>query len=407
MSNDVNQLLLDLGNLLSRKTQMWLLGAGISKKAGVPLMGELTELIENTLDEAVKQDYRDILKRLKPGANVEDVLTRIGDRISIAESSPTEEVEFGENRRSSDQLSALHENICQALQEVIRRGYTSDNGDLVVADEPILDVSDHLTFVRTLFERTRAGAKKGESPVAFFTTNYDTLLEDALALAEVPTTDGFSGGTMAYWNPEDDPYDFREPFSPTAGVRAKLYKLHGSIDWYSSPSGVVVRRRERASYPSAEESRLLVYPQTTKYQSTQRAPFADLFRAFRSALFSHEHTVLTACGYGFADRHINDEIEKALKREANDITLLAFVKEATPKEGAEPPDEPLLPSILLSWLRDEGEWAEDVIVVTDRGYYHGNLENQFPGPYEWPLWSYQGLIEFLKDPDSIEVSCLE
>ena len=40
------------------------------------------------------------------------------------------------------------------------------------------------------------------SSIAFFTTNYDTLLEDALILEKQKICDGFIGTAMGFWNPE-------------------------------------------------------------------------------------------------------------------------------------------------------------------------------------------------------------
>ncbi|MFC3336802.1 SIR2 family protein [Flavobacterium palustre] len=60
-------------------------------------------------------------------------------------------------------------------------------------------------------------------------TNYDTLLEDALALAGIEFQDGFIGGGVAFWNVQN--------YANQTGTRAVVSKLHGSIDWYRPHSG--------------------------------------------------------------------------------------------------------------------------------------------------------------------------
>src|SRR3546814_7767859 len=95
-------------------------------------------------------------------------------------------------------------------------------------------------------------------PIHFFTTNYDTLLEDALALGCYRYWDGFTGGAVA----------FREQqfgrAAPSDGLRAKVMKLHGSIDWILGDEGDVWRVRDTDIYPRRNGS-VLIYPHSTKY----------------------------------------------------------------------------------------------------------------------------------------------
>jgi hypothetical protein len=102
-----------------------------------------------------------------------------------------------------------------------------------------------------------------------------------------------------------------------------VFKLHGSIDWFMSSEDAVVRLREGAGYPPDAPGRLLIYPQATKYEATQRDPFARLFAAFRAALASDRQALLAVCGYSFGDEHVNEEIERALRRRGNQLTLVA------------------------------------------------------------------------------------
>lgn len=391
-----------LDDFLSLPKQIWLLGAGISKEAGVPLMSTLTDRVEERLDGATSDDFAAIRQRLRDDANIEHILSRIGNLIGLAEHSQDRTAPFGDESRRIDRLHRLHAAIQDELRKVVQWGYieNGEDGEAVVGteDEPVIKVDDHYRFVQSLFDNRRAGLEQ-RPPVAVFTTNYDTLLEDAFALNEVKAVDGFSGGTMAFWNPTSQEYGFLQPFRKVSNIDAKLYKLHGSIDWRYSQESTVIRRRPGAAYPDSQEDRLLVYPQATKYRTTQQEPFSHLFRAFRRALNDSGKGVMCVCGYGFGDRHINSEIHSSLSRPSNSLTLIACAKESESGEDG----EYSLPNTLRNWLTSDESWTDRLIVVSDRGFYHKSLENQLGTDASWDLWNFQGLTDFLSmGPEVVE-----
>lgn len=394
MSQVSEEVISQLDSLLSQPRQVWFLGAGISKEAGVPLMAPLTDRIEAGLQEETAEDFRSIRDRLLPEAHVEHVLSRIGNLIELSGNSREQSAPFGDETRTAHELAELHHAIQQELRDVVRWGYRpGENGEEEVgsADDPIVTVEDHCQFIKALFQGRRAGLER-RPPVAFFTTNYDTLLEDALALNEIRTADGFSGGSTAFWDPEGGSGSYLSPSEKPDYVDAKLYKLHGSIDWVTTDDGAVLRCREEGNYFSERTDRLLVYPQATKYRTTQQEPFVHLFRAFRRAIAMSQEGVLGICGYGFGDEHINKEIINNLKRPSNQLTLIAFVEEVE-ADGEEA--EMKLPDPLREWLSSPQSWTDRIIAVSDQGFYHGNLSNQLAAEETWQLWTFQGLTKFL------------
>lgn len=110
-------------------------------------------------------------------------------------------------------------------------------------EDPIVTVDEHKGFVSALFNRTQAGVAERRRAVRLFTTNYDTLLEDGLALEGFPYWDGFSGGAVAY---RSHRYGDDEPQSLN---RAHVIKLHGSIDWHLGDDDHVWRVRDGDCYP--------------------------------------------------------------------------------------------------------------------------------------------------------------
>jgi len=398
MSTGSSECVRQIDALLSVPHQMWLLGAGISRNAGIPLMRPLTARVASLLQPQNAQTFDAIREHLPEEAHVEHVLSQIGDLIAIGERSKTREVHLNSSVHSVEELRTLHAEIQRAIGQTVRFGFIPETDETPGAtgtrDQPIVTIDGHIQFVRALFHHRRAGLER-RPPVAFFTTNYDTLLEDALALCRIATSDGFIGGAMAFWDPNSAGRAFDQPFSPDGSCEAKMYKLHGSIDWCVSPEDIVVRRREGAGYPDETSARLLIYPQATKYVTVQRDPCASLFAAFRSALNAPHPAVLVVCGYSFGDDHVNEEIQRALMQRDNKVTLLAFVHESS---GG---DSPLnrLPTTLAEWLGPgSGAWKERVLVAGSRGIYHGSLENQCPAEYDapHPWWSFDGVTNLLR-----------
>jgi hypothetical protein len=385
-----------IDQFLDLPQQIWLLGAGVSKDAGIPLMIPLTDRVEQMLSGENKNIFKSIRSELPDGSHVEHILSHLGDFISLAGRSMSKRVNLGGKDRDRDTLREVHHLIQDSIRKTMRFGYIPGNDKnsekIGTLTDPLVTIDHHVDFVKALFQDRRAGLER-RPPVLFFTTNYDTLLEDALSLCQIPTYDGFSGGTMAFWAPSSI---FDTPPDIGSSYQAIIQKLHGSIDWFLSKEEIVVRRREGAGYPLEAGQRLLIYPQATKYQITQKDPFASIFRDFRSALMTKESAVLAVCGYSFSDEHINEEIELAMKHRGNSLTLLAFIRQKNDEIESAGQG---LPSIFVKWLSENDEdWRERVIVAGSHGVYQGNLNNLLPidqnSLHAW--WSFEGLTHFLK-----------
>lgn len=394
-----------IDELLSLPQQMWLLGAGISKDSGIPLMFPLTDRVADMLKGEETTDFQAIRENLPDNAHVEHVLSHLGDLMAIASRSRQDTTTLGKVTRSLDGFEELHSAIQHAIRDTVRWGFFPEGDDneerIGTSDSPLVTIDNHRAFVTALYRHRRAGLER-RPPVQFFTTNYDTLLEDALTLCRIHSSDGFSGGAMAFWDPSQPGFTNDRLSSSTQSVQAKIYKLHGSIDWFVSDEDIVVRRREGAAYPADTTGRLVIYPQATKYQVTQKDPFASLFAAFRTALTASEPGVLAICGCSFGDEHITEEIERALKQRANRLTVLIFCSQ--PSEDPLPSDQGL-PDVLARWLSDDTQaWRERIIVAGSRGVYHGTLENMCPSsasePHTW--WSFEGVTRLLKEGPEIE-----
>lgn len=383
MDTTAKDILEQLDNLLAASNQSWLFGAGISLDAGIPLMYPLTERVFAKAKVEGEPNDLNILnfvkEQLSDDAHIEHILSQLGDHRAIADRSKKKNVTFDGVTLSVEELDNLHQRILTWIAETIRWGYRPAKQN--VSDEEIgtngnriVTLDQHTAFVSALFDRSQAGVAERRRAVRLFTLNYDTLLEDALALGGFSYWDGFSGGAVAYRSHRygDDEPNLKE--------RAHVIKLHGSIDWHLGEDDRVWRVRDGDPYPK-KTSRVLIYPQSTKYLATQRDPFAAQFDLFRRTLGAREENVLATCGYSFGDEHVNQEIELALQRPENKTTLLAFASRLNPT--------------LNKWRKEW--WGKRVYVITEDGLYAGAEGPHVPkansAKRDW--WTFSGVTRIL------------
>ncbi|MBM3855850.1 MAG: SIR2 family protein, partial [Verrucomicrobia bacterium] len=378
------ELLEQLDGHLGSPNLTWLLGAGISYSANVPLMVPLTDRVLAILSESRSSHLdlaRRLLEELPGGSHVEHLLSHVGDYAALADRARTKQVAISGEAVARAALDELHREIALGIANTVRWGYVARTDaspeQMGRPGSAITKIDEHRNFIAASFRTARAGLQERRGAVRFFTTNYDTLLEDALALNGVPYWDGFEGGAVAFRSRRLGDGD------PPPGVPAQLIKLHGSIDWHwSEDDGRLWRVRYGDTYPPVGQ-RVLIYPQSTKYLAAQRDPFAAQFDLFRRTLTSASDNVLAICGYSFGDDHINQEIELALSRPGSKTTLIAFSQE--PKDGT----AVKMPACLDAWRN--GPWGRRVYVVSQKGLYVGDRGPGFApstGARSW--WTFAG-----------------
>jgi hypothetical protein len=371
--------------------QNWLFGAGISFGSKIPLMYPLTTRVEKIIEEAEGAKEKEILASLKADlsddCHVEHYLSHLGDLLAIAERSKDNAANIGGSSYTCEQLRQLYLQIIKAIGGIVRYGYVGANVEHGIKEEigkaaaPIVEITPHFEFIEALlFNQSNLERR---SKTTFFTTNYDTLLEDALALHKKVVCDGFSGGAVGFWNAEKE-------FSSgvTDSNTYKLYKLHGSIDWHRDDKLGLVRARYGTKYLS-NPANIMIYPQATKYVETQKDPFASLFLGLRKTLMNEQQNTFITCGYSFGDHHINAEIESALRSEFNQTTVIAFIQE-NPKDGV------VINNTLDAWLTCP-KIGSRVYVAGEMGIYHDSttpLTEKNTHKHTW--WRFDGLTQFIK-----------
>jgi hypothetical protein len=336
----------DLDDLLTQSGKAFLLGAGCSKCAGLPLTAELTaKTLASACLDATTKTILTAIEGLFAGsdaANIEDYLSELVDLVAIAErrgvrGATKKTASLNGVDYTAKQLKDAVDQIKEAIAEVIN-----------VA----VNLEVHLRFIQAVHRPARPGRTVAARPVDCLVLNYDTLIESALALQKLHYADGMNGGNSAWW--DTTTFD-------TDGLAARVLKLHGSIDWSEISGDPLPRRIARSlTLPTGNDRKVLIWPASTKYRETQRDPYAQLSSLARRVLRpqSGSQTVLTVCGYSFGDSHINTEVERALRESGGELTLVVFTFDE------EPAGE-------LKRLHDDKEITDQVRIYARRGFFHG------------------------------------
>lgn len=356
----------DMRNVLSQSHLAFLIGAGCSRSAGLPLMYELTnEILEST---KISKETKDLLAEVcemfsgSESATIEDYMSEIVDLFTIAKrrlqkgASKLTIPVGGQERKAYDLEVALDD---------LKHAIISSIGDREV------DITAHQQFIKSIHTSLQAG-KTGRI-VNYFILNYDTLIEDALGLERIVYCDGFSGAATGWWEPS--------LFNKHTGG-ARVFKIHGSIDWCQLDDDILPRRIRSGIKTDTAKKHILIYPAATKYLETQRDPFAQMLQLMRDTLCpgAEKEMVLAICGYSFGDSHINKEIEDALYNSEGRLTIAAFVNADEP-EG-----------VLGDWLSDR-IISDQIRVYANKGFFHGDKPLKLDADISW--WKFEILARLL------------
>jgi NAD-dependent SIR2 family protein deacetylase len=154
--------------------------------------------------------------------------------------------------------------------------------------------------------------RKSHNRVKIFTTNYDTLFEQALQEEGYIVVDGFSYEFPRKFNSSYFDYDFiirgenkiiDEPEYVDKVVH--LLKIHGSIDWRRNKNGEIIKCQDR------DDKSLMIYPRSAKFELSYESPYFDLFSRLQVEL-RKKSTILIVIGFSFADKHIKSIVKNAM-----------------------------------------------------------------------------------------------
>lgn len=267
-----------------------------TNRALIPDVAGLTSYINNELsvDAKYKDNYANLIRRLTNGAspNIEQILSHLRALHDVVRDG---------NFDGLDQaaLAGLDIRICELTTKVVN-----------------VDLPDERTPYHQL--ATWVGGIARTHPVEVFTPNYDLLIEQAFETHKIPYFDGFVGARQAF-------FDLAAMEGDSLPRRwARLWKLHGSINWWRTSADEVVRKDS-----NVVGDRQMIYPSHLKYDQSRRLPYLAMLDRLRDFL-SRGQAVVVTCGYSFADQHLNEVILNGLR---SNPTAMCFALLYGPRSG--------------------------------------------------------------------------
>lgn len=250
----------------------------------IPDIRGLTAFIHKKLLESdgAKDSYSKLLSLFKEdeieSPNVEQMLNRVRQFREVAG-------KVGVRGLSAGELTVLDKHVCESIRTRVTR-------PLPAAPTPYHSLAEYV------------GRHRSPS-TELFTTNYDLLLEEALEHHQVPYFDGFVGSSRPFFDQkaiEDGEVPHRW---------ARLWKLHGSINWRFNRALKAVVRTEREQ---AGDEELLIHPSHLKYDESRRMPYLVMADRLKTFLKRGERPVaMFILGYSFGDEHINEALIDCLR----------------------------------------------------------------------------------------------
>ena len=261
----------------------------------IPDIADITNSVRDTLRQT--QDHERLLTAVENnlerdgGLNttVEDMLTHIRVLRSVAGTDTVRGL-------TAEELVTLDVAICSCIHKLTDKA---------------------LPNTKTPYHHTASwvdGARR-TNPVEIFTTNYDLLMEQALEDIRVPYFDGFAGARQPFF----DILAMEEDELPPRWAR--LWKLHGSINWYQVPGKGVFR----GTTTTDDQSTRVIHPSHLKYHESRRMPYLAMVDRLRTFL-KQPTAALVICGYSFRDEHINEVIVQGLQSTPTTIAFALLFK---------------------------------------------------------------------------------
>lgn len=281
------------------------MGAGTSMAVNLPGIDELTSKVYSNLDPTNKTIFDSIKKSVPDTPNIEKILDKVRLCCELFEDD-----EHGEyyGIKGGTIAKNLDAQICRTIRDIIQK---TDKKDAI----------PHKIFSQWL----KALHSSRISPVEIFTLNYDLIIEEAMEEMGVPFFDGFIGSSRPFFAPESVEIELGEAnnlFYPPIGW-TRLWKLHGSINWYSIQKGSETIISRNSFQNDGEREELMIFPSREKYSQSRKLPFLTYQDRLRKFLAKGE-TLLIICGYSFSDQHINEILFQGLRSNPR-LSVIALV----------------------------------------------------------------------------------
>lgn len=322
-----------------QKSPVIILGSGASAAFGLSGMGELSKHLVSTVDTS--------------GLDGEEL--EAWERFKALLESGT------------DLESALHEiRLSETLTDAVVGATWNllNPQDLEVFKSSLLGTNEFplAKLIKGLFRSVA-------DQIDIVTTNYDRLAEYAAEQAGVHHYTGFTHG-------------YRRLQTPPRLLRAdrvvNILKVHGSLDWFTSPIGDVIGLNQVETIPEGHKPQI-VTPGIAKYMTTYHEPFRTIIQMADSAIRNSDSYLCV--GFGFNDEHIQEKLVEKCIRGGGYITLVTWGLSDTARDF-------LLSGRAHNFLAIErGEHDNQSIIYSS--------ETDGPITVDGDFWSLSGYLELV------------
>ena len=287
---------------------VFLLGAGCSFEAGIPISNKMVERVEEKI-KTEWQSHKDLYYYLKSSIQYsEGIFGRFGNVFNIEKLL----IVMGHiEQRDENMIYPFIGSWNIRLPEVAGKDFVNItdlkkkiNNELYewVTPKDILSNAEYYSGFKNF------GKEVGKT-IKVFSLNYDQCFEKIVG--EENVEQGFDVKTNEWQQSNFD--DERQ-------LLFKLYKLHGSINWYvDSVNG----KLKQSNYPVKNDPKL-IFGIETKLNSSD--PFFYYTAEFRRWMMDNDCKLIVTIGYSYADQYINNLIAQAIinnpSRKVLNITYL-------------------------------------------------------------------------------------
>ncbi len=267
---------------ICRQVPVVILGSGPSCAAGIPGMEALAEHLLNKIHNKTSAEWKKIRN---------DLQNKVGLETALSNNPPSEVL----NKQIIQNVGRYISNKDRG----VRNGYF--NGDIAIPVERLINYfrSETLTII---------------------TPNYDCLVEYCCDKLKIPCNTGFVGyfrKTRDFERAEREIEYIdssvivkgKRRLIPKTALHAKLFKVHGSIDWFEV-NNKIVSDMSLADNDSFDNKLLIIPPGYEKYSNAFHDPFIEFIeKANDSIRFGKSFLII---GYGFNDDPIEGTLVKRL-----------------------------------------------------------------------------------------------
>lgn len=288
---------------------IFLLGAGCSKEAEIPISDEMVRRIEEKL---IKEDewkhFTDLYYYLRSSIDYsEGIFGNFGNTFNIEKLL----IVMGQiEQRDKNIIYPFIGSWNIRLPEVAGKNFERITEFKKLINKELYEwvTPKNLIKKASYYKGFKKFSNSVGKTIRVFSLNYDQCFEKVIGEDDVEQ--GFDPKTYE-WQQSNFDIDNKVLF--------KLYKLHGSINWYSDKN---TGKLMYSNHPVASPE--LIFGIDTKLRSSD--PYFYYTSEFRRSLLSMDCKLIVTIGYSYADDYINKLIAQALinnpSRQVLNITYL-------------------------------------------------------------------------------------